>query len=53
MSWHHVELCNVFCSAAMRNNICYQTIGKAISAGFKTLNFEMTKAKQDKMKCLF
>ena len=29
-----------FCSAAMRNKICYQTIGKAISVGLKTQNFQ-------------
>ena len=36
MLWNHIEVCSVFCSAATRYNICYQTIGKAISAGFKT-----------------
>ena len=41
MFWNHVEIYSVFCSAATRNNICYQTIGKAISAGFKTLNFQL------------
>ena len=40
MFWNHVEVCSVFCSAATRKNICYQTIGKAISAGFKTQNFQ-------------
>ena len=29
-----------FCLTAMRNKICYQTIGKAISAGFKTQNLQ-------------
>ena len=40
MFWNHVEVCSVFCLAATRKNICYQTIGKAISAGFKTQNFQ-------------
>ena len=26
MLWNHVEVCSVFCLAAMRNKICYQTI---------------------------
>ena len=26
MLWTHVEVCGVFCLAAMRNKICYQTI---------------------------
>ena len=29
-----------FCSAATRNKIYYQTVGKAISAGFKMLNVQ-------------
>ena len=40
MFWNHVEVCNVFCLGAMRKNMCYQTIGKAISAGFKMQNFQ-------------
>ena len=41
MFWNHTEACSVFSSAATRNKLCYWTIiGKAISAGFKTQDFQ-------------
>ena len=38
---NHVEVCRVFCyEPATRNKISYQTVGKAISAGFKMQTFQ-------------
>ena len=38
--WSRGMQCFLFPEPAMRNEICYQTVGKAISAGFKTQTFQ-------------
>jgi len=38
--WSRGMQCFLFPEPATRNKICYQTVGKAISAGFKTQTFQ-------------